>query len=89
MIKVIATIVVVLIAGVLVLAAAKPDAFRVERSASVKAPPERIFPLINDFKLWESWSPYEKKDPAMKRNFGAATSGKGAAYAWEGNGDVG
>jgi carbon monoxide dehydrogenase subunit G len=59
------------------------------RATSIKAPPEKIFPFINDFHRWGAWSPYEKKDPAMTRSFGAATSGKGAAYAWDGNKDVG
>ena len=89
MIKKIAIVVVVLIAGVLIFAATKPDTFRVQRAASIKAPPEKVFALINDFKRWGAWSPWEKKDPAMKRTFGAATSGKGATYAWEGNKDVG
>lgn len=77
------------LAGVLVLAAAKPDMFRVERAASIKAPPEKIFPLINDFDRWGAWSPYEKKDPAMKRTRTGPASGKGAVYAWQGNGEVG
>ena len=89
MLKTILIIVVVLIVGVLIFAATKPDTFRVERAASIKAPPEKIFPLINDFKRWDTWSPWEKKDLAMKRIFGATTSGKGATYAWEGNSDVG
>jgi hypothetical protein len=89
MLKIIAIVVVVLIAGVLILAATKPDTFRVQRAASIKAPPEKIFALINDFNRWGAWSPWEKKDPAMKRTFGATTSGKGAVYAWEGNKDVG
>ena len=38
-----------------------------------------VVALINDFKRWETWSPWEKKDPAMKRTYGAATSGKAAA----------
>ena len=82
-------VIVVLIAGILVLAATKPDSFRVQRAAAIKAPPEKIFALIDDFTAWGSWSPWEKKDPAMKRTFGATTRGKGAAYAWEGNKDVG
>jgi hypothetical protein len=45
--------------------------------------------VLNDFRRWDSWSPWEKKDPAMKRTFGATTAGKGAQYAWEGNKDVG
>jgi hypothetical protein len=89
MIKLIAIVVAILIAGVLLFAATKPDIFRVQRAASIKAPPEKIFAFINDFKRWESWSPWEKKDPAMKRSYGATTSGKGAKYAWEGNKDVG
>ena len=89
MLKIIAIVIVVLIAGVLILAATKPDTFRVQRAASIKAPPEKIFALINDFNRWGAWSPWEKKDPAMKRTFGATTTGKGAVYAWEGNKDVG
>lgn len=84
-----AIIAAVLIAGVLIFAATKPDIFRVQRTASITAPPEKIFAFINDFKRWDAWSPWEKKDPAMKRTYGAATSGKGAMYAWEGNTDVG
>lgn len=89
MIKITAIVIVVLIAGVLALAATRPDTFRVQRVAGIKAPPEKIFALIDDFNRWGAWSPWEKKDPAMKRTLAAATSGKGAVYAWEGNKDVG
>lgn len=89
MIKAIAIVVVVLLAALLALAAAKPDTFRVERSTSIKAAPGKIFPLINDFRAWSAWSPYEKKDPAMKRTLGGAPGGKGAMYAWDGNKEIG
>ena len=79
----------VAVAAILVYAATKPDTFRVARSASIKAPPDRIFPLINDFHAWTKWSPYENKDPQMKRTYGANSSGKGAVYEWNGNGQVG
>ena len=48
--------------------------FRVERSAVIKASPENIFPLIADFHQWGRWSPYETRDPAMKRTYGGADS---------------
>jgi len=89
MIKTIAIVVLVLIGAVLVFAATRPDSFSVRRAASIKAPPEKIFPLINDFSRWGGWSPYEKKDPAMKRSFSGPAAGKGAVYAWQGNKDVG
>jgi uncharacterized protein YndB with AHSA1/START domain len=88
-IAIIAVVLAIVIAIVLILAATKPNTFSVQRATTVKAPPERIFPLINDFHQWGSWSPYENKDPAMKRSYSGAADGKGAVYGWEGNKNVG
>lgn len=87
--KILGLIIVVAVSAVLVLAATKPDTFRVERAAEISAPPEKVFALINDFSRWSEWSPWEKKDPAMKKTLSGAPSGTGARYAWEGNDDVG
>lgn len=89
MLKKILIFIVVVIAAVLIFAATRPDTFRVERTASIKAPPDKVFALINDFPSWQSWSPWETLDPNMKRTMGATTQGKGAVYEWEGNNDVG
>jgi uncharacterized protein YndB with AHSA1/START domain len=88
-IVVIAVVLVLALATVLILAERKPDTLRVTRATSIKAPAETIFPLINDFHQWGDWSPYEHKDPAMKRSYSGAESGKGAVYAWDGNNNVG
>jgi uncharacterized protein YndB with AHSA1/START domain len=87
--RTIAIIVAVLIAAVLVSAAFQPDSFRVQRTTSINAPPEKVYPLLSDFHRWSSWSPYEKLDPQMKRTYGGAASGAGAVYEWEGNSKVG
>lgn len=89
MLTTIAIVVVLLILVVLIVAATQPDVFRVERAISITAPPDQVFALINDFRRWDAWSPWDKKDPAMKRTYGATASGKGANYAWEGNKDIG
>jgi len=89
MIKTIAIVVVSLVAALLIFAATKPDTFRVERSISIEAPSEKIFAILNDFHLSQSWSPFEKKDPTMKRTFSGAASGKGAVYEFDGNKEVG
>ena len=88
-IAVVAVILAIALAIVLVLAATKPNSFSVQRATSIKAPAEKIFPLINDFHQWGTWSPYENKDPAMKRTFSGAINGSGAVYAWDGNNNVG
>jgi K+-transporting ATPase KdpF subunit len=92
MLKAIAVIAIVLATGlavVLVLALTKPDTISVERSLVVKAPAAAIYPLVADFHRWTGWSPYEERDPAMKRTYGGAAQGRGATYAWDGNKDVG
>src|SRR5688500_15751411 len=92
MLKILAAVAAVLVLAVLVvlvLAARQPDTFQVVRSTTINAPPEKIFPLINDFRQWPKWSPWEAKDPDMQRMIGGAESGKGATYAWEGDKNVG
>ena len=84
-----AIVAVAFIGGVLVVAATRPDTFEVRRTATIKAPPERIFPLINDLRAFNTWNPYEKKDPNIKGSYSGASGGKGAAYAFQGNKDVG
>ena len=89
MLKIIAIVVVVLLAAVVGIAMTKPDSFDVQRTTNIKAPPEKIFPLINDFHSWGSWSPWEKLDPAMKKTVSGAATGKGAVSKWDGNSEVG
>ena len=89
MLSKIAIAVVLVIAGVLAYAATRPDTLRVERAATIKAPPEKIFPLINDFHAWTGWSPWERMDPGMQRTYAGAPSGTGAVYAWDGDRNVG
>jgi uncharacterized protein YndB with AHSA1/START domain len=88
MLKLILILMVLAIVAVLIFALRKPNTFHVERSIDIKATPEKIFSLINDFHQWALWTPYDK-DPSMKKTYGGSASGKGATYAWEGNKEVG
>ncbi|MBZ0187230.1 MAG: SRPBCC family protein [Candidatus Obscuribacterales bacterium] len=93
MIKKIALIVgcIILVAAgaILGIAATIADTFRVQRAALIDAPPEMIFAELQNLHSWKSWSPYEDKDPQMKRTFSGPESGKGATYEWNGNDEVG
>jgi hypothetical protein len=85
----IALAIIVLVGGLLAFAATKPNSLHVERSVRIKAAGDNILPLISDFHRWASWSPFERLDPAMKKTFSGATSGKGAIYEWVGNSKAG
>ncbi len=87
--KRIAAVVAIAITAVLIYAATTPDTFQVQRSASISAPPEKILPYLNDFQKAAAWVPYEKRDPAMKRSFSGAPTGKGSVYNFEGNSEAG
>jgi uncharacterized protein YndB with AHSA1/START domain len=89
MIKKILGTLALLLVLLLAFAATRPDTFRVERSVSIKAPPEKVFSYLNDFQKFGAWSPWEKLDPAMQRTFSGPPIGVGSAYAWTGNNDVG
>jgi hypothetical protein len=78
-----------LIAVFLIVVALQPSDFKVERSATMRAPAPAAFAQVNDFQNWRAWSPWEKVDPALKREYQGPKAGPGAVYAWQGNGDVG
>ena len=88
-IVILAIVLAVAIVVILILAATKPDTFRIERSSTINAPAEKIFAVLSDFHQWGGWSPWETKDPDMKRTYSGAERGRGAVYGWEGDKNVG
>jgi uncharacterized protein YndB with AHSA1/START domain len=71
------------VAVLLIHAATKPDSFTIQRSASIAAPPDRLFALIHATQPFNTWNPYARKDPTMKLRYEGPASGPGAAYAWD------
>jgi hypothetical protein len=67
----------------------QPDTYSVERAASMAAPPDKVFANVNDFHMWDAWSPWAKIDPAMKVTYSGAPAGNGAVYKWAGNSQAG
>lgn len=82
---------VILVAVLVLLGAAmlQPDTFRMQRAITIKAAPEKIIGLIDDFHAWSTWSPWEHLDPAMQRSYSGPARGKGAVYGWQGDSKVG
>ena len=82
-------LIIVVIAVILILASLKPKTFRVMRTAIIPASPDKIFPHINDFRNWKTWSAWDKKDLSMKTTYSGSPDSKGAIYEWSGNKTVG
>jgi hypothetical protein len=58
--------------------------YHVSRTATLPCAPERAHRLLNDFREWQAWSPWEQLDPNMNRDYSGADSGVGAKYSWSG-----
>lgn len=82
-------LVAVIIAALLIIAAFRPSEFRIMRSITMAAPPSAVFARVNDFRQWLPWSPWEKMDPALQRDYSGSSDGIGAIYDWNGNREVG
>lgn len=78
--------VILLLAGFV---ASRPSEYAVERSASVAAPADIVFGLINDLGRWTEWSPWDKLDPNQTRTYEGPAAGKGAIFSWKGDDKVG
>lgn len=87
--KKIAAAVIGVIALFVAIVASRPSHFHVERSMHMAAPASAVFAHIDDFHAWAAWSPWERLDPGMKKEYTGAPRGVGAAYAWSGNDQVG
>ncbi len=85
MIKTIFLVILVAVAALLLFAATRPDSFSMQRSTTIAAPPDRVFALVNDLKVFNTWNPWALKDPSSKISYeGSNTVGVGAAYNWQG-----
>lgn len=82
-------VIALLVAAVLIAAAFKPNTFRIQRSIGIQAPPEKIFPLLDDLHNWSRWEPQDREDPTVQRRFSGPASGSGAASEWSSTGKAG
>jgi len=89
MAKKILIVIALVIAVLAIIIALQPAEFRVERSATISAPPPAVFAQVNDFHKWEAWNPWGKIDPTMKQTYEGAPTGTSAIYTWAGNKEVG
>lgn len=64
-----------------------PSKCHVERTALVKGSPETVYKLVSNLPNWERWSPWHRKDPNMKLEYGQLKEGAGAEYSWKSDHD--
>lgn len=79
----------VIVTALVVVIAAQPSEFRVERSTVISAPVSTVFEHVNDMHKWQAWSPWAKLDPNAKETFEGPESGKESIMRWDGNNQVG
>ena len=78
--------IVVIIAFLAIIA---PKSYDVNRSITINQPVSRVFDYLKYLKNQTQWSPWEKRDPNMKKDFEGVDGQVGAISKWEGNKEVG
>jgi hypothetical protein len=60
-----------------------PSYWEVTRSIEIQAPPEKIYPLISDFKNgWPLWSTFDTSDPDIQYTYSGSETGQGSQRQW-------
>lgn len=74
---ILAFLVVLVLAGFLF-----PREVTLERSVYIAKPPQAVFPYVNDFRNFNSWSPWYQLDPATEYEYSEPSAGLGATMSW-------
>lgn len=80
---------VALLGALLLYASTKPGACHFSRSIHISAPPEKIFPLIDNPRVMNEWNPFVKADADIKLSYSGPSNGVGAANDFDGDNRVG
>ena len=64
-----------------------PREVAVSRDIAINAPPETVFTYVNDLKKFNDWSPWARRDPAMKQTYTGPQAGIGQMVAWQSDKD--
>ena len=78
-----------LVVLILILALIAPKSYDVNRSVTINQPAAKVFEYLKYLKNQDEWSPWNKKDPNMKKEFEGTDGQVGAMSKWDGNKEVG
>ena len=79
----------VLVALVIILGLTGSKTYRYERSVTIAAPADAVYAQVSSLGAMDKWSPWNEKDPSMKKSLEGTDGTVGAVAKWEGNDDVG
>ncbi|MGL2964208.1 SRPBCC family protein [Flavobacterium sp. RSB2_4_14] len=77
--------------GITVYVTTQKGDFEVAKSSIIKTQRSTVFDYVNDYKNWETFGSWMKKEENIKFNYLSKTMGSGAYCSWEsdfGNGDI-
>jgi effector-binding domain-containing protein len=62
-----------------------PREVHVERQIDIDRPAPTVFPLVNGYATFNSWSPWAARDPSARYAFSGPAQGVGARMEWSGD----
>ncbi len=89
MFKKIAFTVLVIILGVVLIAAFQEGTYKIQREIVIQAKAEAINPYISSSKKADEWMPWAETDPQVKMSYSGPEEGLGSTANWESPGQMG
>ncbi len=62
-----------------------PRQVHVERTALIEATPATLYTVLNNFKMFNRWSPWAGLDPAAEYAYAGPATGVGSSLSWKGD----
>jgi hypothetical protein len=74
-----------MVAAFVVVGTIAPKQIQIRSTVRIQAPKEAVFPQINNFQNFPSWSPFLETDPEQVYYITGTDGAVGAQYHWQGN----
>lgn len=81
--KIIGYIIAIFLILWIIVAFLSPREIKTSQSIVINTVPYIVFDQVNDLENWNSWSPWEMRDPKMEQEFSENPVGKGAIVRWK------
>lgn len=80
--KIVISVIVGLVVLMIAIGFALPDRAHIERGILVQAKPQAVYAVVNGFRQFRKWSPWEGLDPNAEQTLSGPIWGVGARQAW-------
>lgn len=82
-IKILAVLILILLAAFFIISATAPKNYKVSRSKTIAAPASVVFNMVSKYNNWSMWSPWKERDAKASYSLEGEDGVVGSKYNWK------